>query len=230
VWKDVNAQLSLNGDELLPFSNDAGVFVLKEKESVENQEDLISLPAPDNVADSFERLFIETINDIQEKLSTNRKYDIIKASGLLRILLLDAEPLVYKINKKYKVKLEFEVGEYKEKLPIETNLELHIRNLDVYKFPGAKTDKTNVKELLAIKCTNYKSTEISVKDLIKYCAHIKGGIHTGKPEDTIDKALISVDDQLKMVEEESSIILLKGILRIVLRGLKPLIQEISKYV
>ena len=230
VWSNNDVQLTLNGDKLLPFSKDENIFVLKEKESQRVEEVIIDLPISENVLEHNERFFIETINDIQEKLKTNRKYEIIKASGLLRLLLLDAEPLIIKINKKFQLKLEFEISDYKEKLPVETNLELNLVNLDVSKFPGAKTVKANLKELLAIKCMIYKTTEISVKDLIKYCAHIKGGIHFGNPEDDIDESLISVDEQLKMVEEESSIILLKGILRIVLKGLIPLIYEISKRV
>ena len=227
IWKGTDAQMFLNGEELIPFGDGTSVLVLKEKEIGEKHEDLFNLPNPDKLKDNYERFFIETIIDIIEKLRNDRKYDTIKASGLLRHLLLDKEPLVYKINKKYKVKLEFEVIEYKEKIPIENDLELHIRNLDSNNFPGAKTVKTSLKELLSINCINYKGTEITVKELIKYCAHIKGGIHTGKPEDKIDETLIAIDDKVKMLEEESSIILLKGIIQIILKGLKPLVRKIS---
>ena len=228
LWKDNDARIILNEDELLPFSNDNNVLILKGKEISENQQDLINLPNPDKLNDNLERFFIETIIDIIQKLNNGRRYDIIKASGLLRQLLLDKEPLVYIINRKFKVKLEFEVIEYRDKLPIDDGrTELHAKFLNP-NFPGAKTVKTSLKEFLSINCLEYKSTTITIKEIIKYCSHVKGGIHTGKPEDDIDITLISLDKMIKILEEESSIVLLTGIIQIVLNGLKPLIKEISK--
>jgi len=228
LWKDNEAHIILNEDELLPFSNDNNILILKGKEITENQQDLVNLPNPDKLKDNLERFFIETVIDIIQKLNSGKQYDIIKASGLLRQMLLDKEPLVFIINRKFKVKLEFEVVEYRDKLPIDDGrTELHARFLNP-NFPGAKTTKTSLKEFLSIKCLEYESTEITIKEIIKYCSHIKGGIHTGKPEDDIDITLISLDKMIKILEEESSIVLLKGIIQIVLNGLKPLIKEISK--
>jgi hypothetical protein len=81
---------------------------------------------------------------------------------------------------------------------------------------------------LSINCLEYKTAEITIKEIIKYCSHVKGGIHTGKPEDDIDIKLLNLDKMIKILEEESSIILLTGIIQIVLNGLKPLIKELSK--
>ena len=59
--------------------------------------------------EELESLYLSTIEDIREKLSRNNRYHIIKASGLLRHLLLDTTPLIYQINRKYQVKILFSI-------------------------------------------------------------------------------------------------------------------------
>jgi len=225
-WDDKIAQILIGGKELNSF-DDKTTFILEGKEVEEKPLDIINLPNPDTLKDDIEHFFIEILIDIIKKLQSNRKYSIIKASGLLRQLFLDKEPFIYKVNKKYKTKLEFEVIEYREKIPIETGLKYHITNLNPHHFPGAKTVKTSLKEFLSIDCITYDTSKITVQKVIKYCAHIKGGIHSGKAEDNSDKILIFLDENMKFFEEESSITLLKDILQIVIKGLIPLVNKIS---
>lgn len=53
----------------------------------------------------YEESFLNTLNDLREKADSNDRYQLIKASGLLRLLLLD--PLIHEANQKHKIKFKF---------------------------------------------------------------------------------------------------------------------------
>ncbi len=60
--------------------------------------------------DETEKLFLRTLDDIENRLTQVDPYEILLISGLIRKLFLDDFPLVDKINQKYKIKLAFEIA------------------------------------------------------------------------------------------------------------------------
>ena len=66
------------------------------------------LPIPIKTS-ADEKLFINTIYDIQEKYVSGNDYKIIKATGLLRLLSLDGCSLIDTVNKNYGVDIRFSV-------------------------------------------------------------------------------------------------------------------------
>ena len=56
-----------------------------------------------------EQLFIRTIEDLEKRIIDNDPYEILGASALIRKLFLDDNPLVNQVNRKYKIKLQFDV-------------------------------------------------------------------------------------------------------------------------
>src|SRR5437016_1370246 len=58
----------------------------------------------------FRRHFLDVCNDLETKIQSSSEYEILKASGLIRELLLDSRPLVHQVNARYKLKLRFEIG------------------------------------------------------------------------------------------------------------------------
>jgi hypothetical protein len=86
--------------------------------------------------DSKDRLFLHTYDDILNKVKRRQEYDIIRASGLLRQLLIDSDPLIHQVNKKRRLKFKFEVLNHqklKHCFPEEEptgRLRLHWKNLD----------------------------------------------------------------------------------------------------
>jgi hypothetical protein len=53
----------------------------------------------------YDELFLNTLKDLRAKANSNDRYQLIKASGLLRLLLLDG--LVDRVNSKHRIKLKF---------------------------------------------------------------------------------------------------------------------------
>ena len=56
-----------------------------------------------------EELFLRTIEDLEESISSTDSYTVLQASALLRKLLLDDYPLVDQVNQTYKLKIKFEI-------------------------------------------------------------------------------------------------------------------------
>ena len=56
-----------------------------------------------------ENLFVNTIKDIENRLSNSDPYEILLISGLIRKLFFDDYPLVDQVNRIYRFKLQFEI-------------------------------------------------------------------------------------------------------------------------
>jgi hypothetical protein len=59
--------------------------------------------------DSIERLFLTTLRDLRFRVDTQDPYLILGSSALIRKLLLDDYPLPDQVNRKYRLKVSFEV-------------------------------------------------------------------------------------------------------------------------
>ena len=58
-----------------------------------------------------DELFLRTLEDMENRLSASRPYDILQLSGLIRKLFLDGEAsLVDQANKSRRAKIRFEIG------------------------------------------------------------------------------------------------------------------------
>jgi len=88
-------------------------------------------------------------------------------------------------------------------------------------------------ELLKVPMMRIGAQNITVLDLIKYAANVKGGVHRGKrdrgkrkKDAQRDLALANIDT--RTVGLEMSTHSLRAVARIVLRGLTPLVEEIRR--
>lgn len=70
----------------------------------------------------------------------------------------------------------------------------------------------------------------SVRDLIKICANVKGGVHfsLGKARTLEQNILLDWDRAFTLLGEEPSQRAIAGVSRIVVRGLIPLADEITR--
>jgi len=60
-----------------------------------------------------ERFFLHPLDDMDERVQRKTPYDLIKAAGMLRLLLLDAQPLAVVVNRRHRLKLSFEVLDFR---------------------------------------------------------------------------------------------------------------------
>jgi hypothetical protein len=173
-----------------------------------------------------ESLFLSTVTDIKEKIEKGDSYSITRAAGLLRHLFLDGEPLLHAVNRKHKIKIEFETMDFTLKIPIRPYL--HWQDLDpTGKNEGARRIKIGLKEFLAAEILVYQDYDFTVKDVLKAAAHIKGGIHSGVAKDEADVALLKFDEVLSVGGLDASTAALKSILAVAVNGLRPLVNAVN---
>jgi hypothetical protein len=224
VWNETGVRLRLNSSDLKQLSDANGaIFELKTKERA--AINMLPLkPKITAVLSPEECFFFDTLQDIQEKLAVSTRYSLIRSSGLLRQLLIDGEPLIHRINRRYHLKIEFEIVE-PSSLPILP--EVDWQNLLAAGFPKAKRIRVNLERLLNTNFLRCNSFDYTVKDLIKTCANIMGGIHHITP-DTKEQSLLDLDKAIEMAGEIPSLKALKAIVTIVLNGLLPLVNAIEQ--
>lgn len=171
-----------------------------------------------------EYLFLSTVADIDRKVKEGSRYNLIRAAGVLRQLFLDAIPLVYVVNRVYRLKIEFEMLDYRWE-PVLSPVARSIC-LDSSFFPGAKTFKSNLKGFLNAPCFRIEDKTATVRDLIHVCAHVKGGVHLGKAKTFKENVVVDWDRMFLLSGMDPSLAAIAGVCRVALKGLKPLVQAI----
>ncbi len=175
---------------------------------------------------SHEQFFVLTVKDLQEKLSRGTEYDLIRACGLCRHLLIDVgTPLWYSANRNYKLKLTFEVADYEDF----HSGSLRFPTAWMTVMPNHITNKTRVvskSEFLKIILINNNEFRYTVKDIIRAGAHYLGGIHTGAPEDSNQRSL---SDFHARTNSHTKILFFaaKAICTVIIAAMQPLLVAIE---
>jgi hypothetical protein len=172
--------------------------------------------------------FVETIFDIDKKLLDRSRYSLIRASGLLRHVLVDGgASLVDQANRRKQLKFVFKI------LDSTTMMHSVVKGLWLDVSPHRNSQSPGV---LAVNRDRFLSTKVllhdgvwaTVRDVIKACANAKGGVHTGPAKTPEEQAVLALDDEtIGGVDAELSIAMLAGLCRVVLLGLAPLVEALT---
>ncbi len=149
--------------------------------------------------DKYEESFLFTINDLREKVGSDDRYQLVKASGLLRLLLLDG--LVHEANRKHKIKLIF--------------------YLTLRCYRKEKTKPLTLDEFLTAEWKAYRDHIYSVKEIINSSAHFMGGVHIKEPKLKKDMDLVDVFNR-KPITIDTIKSSLKGISKLTVEALDEL--------
>lgn len=225
TWRGTDATLYLNGRPVPPETAE-GDFILEPTGEPDPVGRILPDISPTAVVPDDARLLLRTLQDIEQKLQEDTEYAVLRAAGLLRQLLLDDTPLVHAVNRRYGRRLEFEVVESRDDLAVQPDI--HWRTLDPSGFPGAMTTKVGLKEFLRAPVLTVGGTTATVRDLIRACANVKGGVHLGKARTEAEGAIVDWDRVLGLAGWEPSLRALRGVCRIVLRGLLPLVRDMTR--
>lgn len=184
-------------------------------------------PGLDGVSanERVEQLFIDSLRDLDQKVIAQTGYALVRAAAILRQLLLDSQPLVHLVNRKYGHKLIFEVRPYQT--PPSLPVMFHRRDMNPEIFPGAKTNAVALDEFLALPVLHCGNVTSTAKDLIKACANAKGGVHWGNAGSPREQRILDVDQQLAPGPLDASLIGIANIGRVVLRGLRPVVSVLN---
>lgn len=177
--------------------------------------------------------FLGTCDDIIGKLKRGRRYDIIRASGLLRHLFLDQESLIDSANKRFRMKLTFNNTNDQSDLAKEAMAILKKYDGSIMWIPpntgmhDNSRPRLSKQQFLKLPVAYHSGNpSLTVQDVISTIAHVYGGIHSGKPKSEEDKILMMLDESIKINGGEPSLGLIYGICIAALDGLSPLIEQI----
>ncbi len=171
---------------------------------------------------SHEELFVCTIKDLRSKIKSNKPYSLIRACGLCRHLLLDENPLIHQVNKKYKLPITFHIRDLKDAPLSHTYIGHGGRTI----LPIGDTKIVKLPEFLKTKVLHYGKHEFTVLEMIQTASHYFGGIHTVNP-DLKQKTMSTLERYFK-AENKTSFWMISVICKVILNAMKPLEAVIKK--
>jgi hypothetical protein len=140
----------------------------------------------------------------------------------LRKLLLDQQPLVAAANRSRSVKIRYRVNDDKppdDPAVVFWSVE---DGFDPETSPMVKPLDVTQDQLLARRVMVYEGHDVTVKDLIRHAAHVRGAVHVGTPNDEQEEALSKLASELNVGGYQGGTRILQAIGRVVVRGLAPL--------
>jgi hypothetical protein len=165
---------------------------------------------------NHDELFIGTMRELRQRISSNNKYDYIKACGLLRLLLMDSgQSLFILANKNRNLELLFHVSDIKNGFGI--GAEMEWRHL----FSDGKQLSLKISKFLKVPMLFYKGHCFDVADIIRYGANIQGGVHAGRPKIDPEKTYAKLEEiREHFIDVDSASI--HSICEVVIEALEPL--------
>ena len=175
--------------------------------------------------DYAENLFLETLKDLEARVSARDPYTILGASALIRKLLLDDVPLVDQVNRKFTLKLSYEVtesGGFPHGIPEPVFYSVQDGIDPETSRPGKRRKTVNRHQLLSYVLLKVEGKECTLRDIVLFEANVMGGVHAGSPEEEKEKALRQINDMFAIGGYRASLRQLQAIGRVVVKGLAPL--------
>ena len=169
------------------------------------------------------KLFLETLKDIEDRVTSKDAYEVLLISALIRKLLLDDFPLIDQVNRRYKTKISFEIIPAQEALIQKSEFYISADLLDPETAPRSKkSQKVSRDQFLKTTVLSISGKRYSIKDIILFEANIMGGIHAGTPKKVKEEALQQINSIYEIEASRGSLLQLKAIARVVLKALEPL--------
>jgi len=179
-------------------------------------------------------LFLNILQDLKEKIDSNNPYQIIKSSELIRSLLFDASgPLVNKVNKEFKVKIEYEYLDTKSgyrAFLFKMNPESFIVGDGLYPewlITRGDIVKTKIDSFFKTMLIVKDGKEMTVKDVLDYVINCLGGTHHEEPK---KDERVTLENMKNMFFGNTNAVVhqVKSIGTVVLKAMEPVKSEIIK--
>ena len=94
--------------------------------------------------------------------------------------------------------------------------------------PGKTICEVDLEKFLKTTILVKDGKEYSVRDVVAYEANVDGGVHLGSPEEQAHKEIIDINKSILIGGYSPLLRQLKSIGRVVLKGLKPLRDDVQK--
>jgi hypothetical protein len=173
----------------------------------------------------IDRFFLETLDDLESRAIWGAsEYSLLRASALLRELLIDERPLVHQVNRKRQLRLRFGVRQ----APPRDSKDLFWLGIDPSEsveaagLAGGKVVEVGVPQLLGLEMLFLGASTLTARDLITLGANVQGGVHHGPARDPQHRALQDFSIQVSHGRTPIELVAMIPISHVLLAGLEPL--------
>lgn len=227
TWTDTTGSLRIGSREIKPASEANGEEAeIKLGPAVIPRPPVHLEPLPGVEFTAQEQLLFDTVRDINARVEQSDHYSIIKAAGMLRLLFLDGLPLVSQVNRHYRAPIEFEVVPLDGDLPLPPDT--YWCTVDPDEHPVMKPNRCQLDGFLGFRCLFHNERSYTVHQVIDCCVHIMGGVHALPPKTAEEKDLIELENTMKIGGLSAADSAMKGIARVALRALVPLLTAMCE--
>ena len=168
-------------------------------------------------------LLARTVEDLEQRLGGDvDDYAMLRASALLRQLLLDRYPLAFKAAKQIRHKIRFDVSAVGVTAPTVSEPVMRFSNVNAFDGPTVTLNKD---EFLARKIVSVGGEDYSVREVIRVVAHVHGGVHYFDPETEREERLMTADSFITVNDMAILHNAVQGIGVSVVEALRPLVAK-----
>ena len=175
-----------------------------------------------------EWLFVQTVDDLRRRCQVPRdhsRYELLGIAPLLRKLLLDAPPLLQTVQMaRPAVAVEFRIRPWRpEGRGLEREgLRRHL-GLGGHELVGGPNDPatTSLEEFIHTIVGIADGSDLTVRSIIRYYAHVEGGVHFGSPREPGEPTLGSMAPLL-LGQSTGQVQILAHLGQIVVNALDPI--------
>jgi hypothetical protein len=177
-----------------------------------------------------DRLFLETLLELNRYLTLGDDYSMLRAAALLRQMLMDQRPLVHQANRSHKLKLRFVVcGRHYREVVLGYNPGFYSSLGGIHvsgPFPQ-QAEELSLDQYLATPVLKLGSHLLSIGDLISISANVLGGVHKGDPKTEKEHALAAFNNQVSAFGQTIGAAQLRPALLIAIEAMEPLRQAVQ---
>ncbi|MGQ7313351.1 hypothetical protein ACUOFU_16720 [Microbacterium arabinogalactanolyticum] len=144
-----------------------------------------------------EWLFVETVADLRDRShdpASRSRYELLGIALLLRKLLTDrGEPLLATVKRdRLDVPTQFRIRPWQVPADADDSLEYLVRLSGPDLVGDAETVALTADQFLAARVGLLEGRELSTRQVIRYYAHVEGGVHFGDPREDGQEAMSSM--------------------------------------
>lgn len=144
-----------------------------------------------------EWLFVETIADLRDRSQNpalRSRYELLGIAPLLRKLLTDrGEPLLVTVKRARQVITpQFRIRPWQVPDGVDESFNYLIRLGGPELVGDAETPALTADQFLAARVGMIEGKDLSVKQVLRYYAHVEGGVHFGDPDEDGQEAMSSM--------------------------------------
>lgn len=179
-----------------------------------------------------EWLFVETVADVRRRShdpAHRSRYELLGIAPLLRKLLLDGSPLLETVRaERSEIPVEFRIRPWNASdQEIEREgLQRHL-GLSGEELVGGANDPpaTSLEDFKRVVVGVAEGKDLTVRSVVRYYAHVEGGVHFGLPKEPGEATLSGMSSML-LGRSTGQIEILAHIGRVVVDALTPLFESV----